>query len=262
MKKNILNSLLVLVVVLALGCRPKREIVNVPVAKTEKVVDHSKADAIKVLSEKQFTFETLSLKAKANLDIDGNANDVTMNIRIKNNQTIWAIITAGGGIIEVARALITPDSIKIINKLKGEYIKKPFNYIQGFTNKQVNFKMLQAILTGNTVNDFLTENSEFKQENGVWSVTGSNSDLDYKMIFNTLLKASETNLNDAKNAQALKIKYDTYQKINTGLFPGSIAINTMAKNKAINLSLNFVKIDYNVPVEFPFNISKKLTLKP
>lgn len=260
MKRNILNSIVILTVILFASCRPKREIVMAPVAKEAQPVDRSKADAIKLLSDNQFNFETLSLKAKANLEMDGKANDVTMNIRIKNNQTIWVIITAGGGIIEVARALITPDSIQIINKLKDQYIKKPFNYIHAFTNKQVNFQMLQSILTGNAINDFLNENSDYKLENGNWAISGKSNDLDYKMLFNTLLKVSETNLNDAKNAQALKVNYDTYQKVSTGLFPNSIAISTLAKDKIIKLSMNFVKVECNVPVEFPFTISKKLTL--
>lgn len=258
MKKNILNSLTVILAVISISaCKPKREVVVAPPAKEDAKIDQSKAEALNLIKDKQFKFNTLSLKAKANLDINGNANDVNMNIRIKNKETIWVMVTAVGGIVEVARALITPDSIKIIDKINNKYTVKPFSYIYGFTNKQINFGTLQDILTGNAINDFLNEKSTVKKESGVWTVGGSNQDLDYKIILNTLLKVAETDLNDAKNSQALKVNYDGYQKVNEALFPGSMIINTFSGPKKIVINLTFTKIDGNVPVDFPFTVPKR-----
>ncbi|RZL34899.1 MAG: DUF4292 domain-containing protein [Pedobacter sp.] len=260
MKRNILNSLLVVAVItFASACKPKKEIVVAP-KKTETKVDNSKAEALTLLNNKQLKFNTLSLKAKATLDISGDANDVTMNFRMKDKETIWVSITALGGLAEVARALITPDSIKIQNKLKSEYLKKPFSYIYNFTNKQVNFNTLQAVLTGNAMGEFLTDKSDVKQENGVWTVSGSKENLDYKLFFNTLFKVAETNLNDAKSGQALKVTYSDYQKLNEFLFPGALKINTLSGTKKINIDLEYVKIDGNVPVDFPFTVPKRYTL--
>jgi len=261
MKRNILNSAFLLgAVIFVSACKPKKEIVVVPPTKTETKTDNSKAEALTLLNSKQLKFNTLSLKAKATLDIAGDANDVTMNFKMKDKETIWVSITALGGMAEVARALITPDSIKIMNRMKSEYLKKPFSYIYNFTNKQVNFNTLQAILTGNAMGEFLTAESDVKQENGVWVVSGSKSELDYKLLFNTLFKVSETNLNDVKNGQALKVTYSDYQKLNESLFPSALQIKTLSKAKKINIDLQFVKIDGNVPVDFPFNVPKRFTV--
>jgi hypothetical protein len=261
MKRNILNSVFLLgVVIFVSACKPKKEIVVAPPTKTETKTDNSKAEALTLLNSKQLKFSTLSLKAKATLDIAGDANDVTMNFKMKDKETIWVSITALGGMAEVARALITPDSIKIMNRMKSEYLKKPFSYIYNFTNKQVNFNTLQAILTGNAMGEFLTAESDVKQENGVWVVSGSKSALDYRLLFNTLFKVSETNLNDAKNGQALKVTYTDYQKLNESLFPSALKIKTLSKAKTINIDLQFVKIDGNVPVDFPFNVPKRFTV--
>lgn len=248
---------MILVVLSASACKTKKLVVVTPPAKQEVKADQSKTEALTLLSNKQFEFNTLALKAKANLDINGEANDVTMNIRIKDKQTIWVIVTAVGGIVEVARAMITPDSIKIIDKINGKYTKKPFSYIYGFTNKQINFNTLQDVLTGNAIRDFLTEKSDIKQENGLWTVGGSNEDLDYKLIFNTLLKVAETGLNDSKNSQALKVNYSEYQKVDDSLFPGNMVINTLSGKKKIAINLMFIKIDRNVPVDFPFTVPKR-----
>jgi hypothetical protein len=261
MKRSILNSAVLLgAVIFVSACKPKKEIVVAPPTKTETKTDNSKAEALTLLNSKQLKFNTLSLKAKATLDIAGDVNDVTMNFRMKDKETIWVSITALGGAYEPARALITPDSIKIMNRAKSEYLKKPFSYIYNFTNKQVNFNTLQAILTGNAMGEFLKPESDVKQENGVWVVSGSKSELDYKLLFNTLFKVAETNLNDTKNGQALKVTYTDYQKLNESLFPSALQIKTLSKAKRINIDLQFVKIDGNVPVDFPFNVPKRFTV--
>lgn len=261
MKRSILNSTLILaIIVLATACKPKKEIVKVPTKPTEIPADNTKAQALSALTEKQLKFNTLSLKAKATLNISGDANEVTMNFKMKDKETIWVSITALGGLAEVARALITPDSIKIMNRLKSEYVKKPFSYIYTFTNKQVNFNTLQSILTGNAMGEFLTLESNVKQENGVWVVSGKKQELDYRLLFNTLLKVSETNLNDSKNGQALKVNYTDYQKLNESLFPSALQINTLSGARKINIDLQYVKIDGNVPVDFPFSVPKRFTV--
>lgn len=261
MRKNILNSLFILTSILFFSaCKPKKAIVIAPPPKPETKVDNTKAEALILLNDKQLKFSTLILKAKATLDIAGDANDVTMNFRIKDKETIWVSITALGGAYEPARALITPDSIKIINRAKSEYLKKPFSYIYNFTNKQVNFNTLQAILTGNAMGEFLTDQSEVVLQNGVWTVSGTKENLDYKLFFNTLFKVAETNLNDAKSGQALKVSYTDYQKLNEFLFPSSLKINTLSGTKKINIDLQYTKIDGNVPVDFPFSVPKRYTL--
>jgi len=261
MKRNILNSALILgTVVFATACKAKKEIVVAPPTTTEIKTDNSKAETLTLLNGKQLKFNTLSLKAKATLDIAGDINDVTMNFKIKDKETIWVSVTALGGLAEVARALITPDSIKIMNRIKSEYIKKPFSYIYNFTNKEVNFNTLQSILTGNAIDEFLTPQSDVKQENGVWVVSGNKQELDYRLLFNTLLKVGEINLNDSKNGQALKATYFNYQKLNESLFPSALQINTLSGAKKINIDLQYVKIDGNVPVDFPFNVPKRFTL--
>lgn len=259
MRKNILNSLAVfLVLVVAASCKTKKVIVAAPpVTKNEvAITPDKKQENLDLLKSKDLQFNTLSLKGKANLDVDGDVNNVSMNIRIQKDKKIWLIITAGGGLVEVARALITPDSLKLINKMQKTYTKKPFNYIQNFTNKQVNFALLQSILSGNTITEFVTDKSDLKQENGVFMLNGTANNLAYSMVFNTLFKPEEIALNDARTGQALKTIYGKYTPLNNALFPSNFKLNSMSEGKRINVDIEFDKIEANVPVEFPFNVNK------
>ncbi|HKG05918.1 MAG TPA: DUF4292 domain-containing protein [Pedobacter sp.] len=258
MSRNTLNSVLLLTVTAVfMACGTKKAIVAIPKKGVESVpADTKKVVQMKLLKDKDLPFNTLSLRAKAELDINGNSNNVTMYIRIQKNEKIWVNITAFAG-IEVARALITPDSIKVKNTMQGVYLKKPFSYAYRYTNKQVDFKLLQSVFAGNTISAFMNDAAELDQENGVWVLNGQQEDLAYRILFNTLLKVSEDNLNDVRTGQALKVEYGQYQKVNDSLFPSTLKINSIAGKQKININLEFSKIESNVPLEFPFTVPKK-----
>jgi hypothetical protein len=252
------------IVVLAIAClgacKAKKAVVA-PVVTAPAVTPatDNKAENIKLLRAKDISFNTLAIKAKANLDFAGNKNGVTMNIRMQRDKQIWVSITAVIG-IEVARAVITPDSIKVRNNLQSTYLKKPFNYAYRYTSRNVNFKMLQAIFAGNTIPDFTTGLSNVTQQNGAWTISGEEGTLAFKVLFNEILKVSENNLNDLKSGQALKVAYGGYQQVNDGLFPSSLTINSMAGTKRVNLQLDYTKVDRNIPLDFPFSVPKNYEL--
>ena len=262
MKKNILNKLFLLAIItLSFGCKTKKVIITAPpVAVQDNIELDKKPENLNLLLSKNLDFNTLALKGKAELDINGEQNDVTMNIRLQKDKKIWVIVTAAGGIVEVARAMITPDSLFLLNKLDKTYTKKPFSYIYEYTNRQINFNLLQAVLSGNAVPDFMTTKSNLIQENGVWILNGTSGDLAYQSVFNTLLKVTETTLNDAKAGQAFKVTYGKYTPLNNALFPSSLNINTLSGIKKINIEIEFSKIESNIPVDFPFNVPKNYEL--
>ncbi|MBB2145870.1 DUF4292 domain-containing protein [Pedobacter sp. LMG 31464] len=258
MKRSILNSLLLAVlVVMGIGCRPKKVIITTPpIGQTtgELKVD-KKPENLELLKSKDLPFNTLALRGKADLDINGDENNVTMIIRIQKDKKIWVSVTAIAG-IEVARAVITPDSLLLLDRLHKKFTKKPFSYIYNYTNKQINFGLLQSVFSGNTIKDFMVEKSALVQENGVWVLSGTADDLAYRSLFNTLLKVQETSLNDAKAAQAFKVTYGNYTPVNNALFPSSLKINSMSGDKKINVNIDFIKIESNTPVDFPFTVPK------
>lgn len=239
-----------------LACKTKKAIVVVPKSDSAATLNSRKSENLALLKKSDLSFNTLSLKGKAGLNINGNTNNVSMNIRMKKDEMIWISITAIAG-IEVARVLITPDSIKVRNNFQSVYLKKPFNYVHAYTNKQVSFKLLQSVFSGNTIADFMVEKSELEQLNGVWELKGQQLDLAYRVLFNSLLKVSENNLNDVKSGKALKVVYGDYQRVTDELFPSSMQISSMAGVKQVGVDLDFSKIERNVPLDFPFSVPKK-----
>ena len=261
MKKHI-SSLLFFGVLFIFGggCWPKKRIVAPPPASTPTAaLPNEKLANLERLQSKDLNYHTLSLKGKATLAVNGEENNVTMLIRIQKDKKIWVSVSAVAG-IEVARAIITPDTLQLLNRLEKTYTQKPFSYIYDFTNKQINFNLLQSVLSGNTIADFMVEKSDLLQENGEWRLTGEAENLVYRMVFNTLLKPTATTLNDAIAAQAFKVTYGNYTPINNALFPSSLKVNTMSGAKKIDLAVTFVKIETDGLVDFPFMVPKSFKL--
>ncbi|GAA4330898.1 hypothetical protein GCM10023149_36410 [Mucilaginibacter gynuensis] len=202
---------------------------------------------------KQVSFNTFSAKAKTDLNINGDSKDVTMTIRINRDKKIWVSITAILG-VEVARALITPDSIQIINKFQGLYIKKPFSYIYKFASSQINYNTLQALLVGNAIPETLNEGSSFEVVNNNTNMSGSLKDLVYKLILGPDLRVTQTSLTNQLAQQSLQVTNNVFIQANDRAVPSQIDIASVVKSKKIQVNLRYSKVEFDQQLEYPFSI--------
>ncbi|MFA4870308.1 MAG: DUF4292 domain-containing protein [Pedobacter sp.] len=256
MKGNIWNSLLlaVLLSTTLLACKTRKLAGTVKPPATVTELSSKKAENINLLKSKDFTFNTLAIKTKAKIDIDGSKNNATMNIRMEKGKRIWVSITALAG-IEIARALITPDSVKVRNNFQSVYLKKPFSYLHRYANKQLSFDWLESILSGNTIADFVNEKATINVNDGLWMLDGEKETIAFKVFFDALLKVRENNINDIKAGQALKVVYTgTYHDINGALLPQGATISSRVGGKNVNIELEYSSIERNVNLEFPFTV--------
>lgn len=208
------------------------------------------------IKAQQVVFDTFSGRASTKLDINGSSNDVTLNIRIKKDKQIWVSITALLG-IEVARALITPDSIKVINKLQGLYLKKPFSFIYQYASRQVNYKTIESLLVGNVMPELLTENARVKTDMGNVNLSGNLDELLFNVILNTNMRVTQFNLNNEGAAQAMLVNNGNFIQANNRMVPSQIDILSTIGNKKIQANLRYTKVDFDQPLEFPFNIPER-----
>jgi hypothetical protein len=259
MRRNTLNSFLLLICLsTAFGCKAKREIIRSAAA--VKADKSSKAGKLLAITNSSLDYSSLSIKARADLNIDGNENDVSMNIRIRKGEAIWVFVTAFAG-LEVARALITPDSVKILNKLENTYTRKPFSYIYNFANDQINFETLESIFAGNPQKEFVTGESEMSIQGNQVILAGMLESLAYSVRFNEMNKVVETRLRDEGAAQDLSVSYGDFIK-NGGIFiPHTVNINSQVDGKNVVINLKYSRVDLNQAVDMPFSVPKKFTVK-
>ena len=242
-----------------MGCKARKQMVAAPVVTVPAVADdNSPANTLAAIKAKQLNFNTFSGKASTSLNIDNNSNNVTMNIRIDHGKQIWVSITALLG-IEVARAAITPDSIKIINKLQGVYIKKPFSYIHTYAGKQVNFTTVESLLTGSAAPSLLTTDADIQRNSGNIAVSGKLEQLIYTLLFNPELKLSQLNLGNAGQGQSLQVNNSNFIQADNRILPSQIDIASNIKEKKITINLRYTKVELDRQLEYPFNIPETYT---
>jgi len=263
MRKNILSKAIVALLALFIfvACKPKQLIVQTP-PETAVIEEPTlkPEEKLELVRNGELKFNTLSMKAKAGLSISGNSNDVSMNIRIKNNEAIWVSITALAG-IEVARALITPDSVKIINRLENVYIVKPFSYIHEFSNETLSFETLQSVLLGNPLaqlSDTETKVDMTKSPVELRTVLGS---MLYLAEVNDENKIARTVLDDNSRKQQLDVSYSGFQALGNQRVPNRVSLNSVANNKEIKLDLEFTRVEIDVDASMPFKAPDKFTIK-
>ncbi|GAA4456448.1 hypothetical protein GCM10023189_25740 [Nibrella saemangeumensis] len=98
------------------------------------------------VAEIDFTYLTakskVSFKSK-----EQDINNANVNLRVKKDSVIWFSVTGLG--IEVARGLVTRDTITIQDKVHREYVKYDFPTLSKRFNFNLDFDLLQALIVGN-----------------------------------------------------------------------------------------------------------------
>lgn len=273
MNKGMKNILLIFTIaVFALySCKGTRKI-QVAVAPKDTTtiihppaVDNSKEDSIafiedsyKQLLHNRIDFKTFSAKMDVDYrDASGKKSSVTAHLRMVKDSVIWIMISGPFG-IEGLRALITSDTIRVLDKQNKTYTVRSVAYLQEMTDLPLDLGSLQDLLIGNPV--FLDNNivSYKKTDNAI-------SLLDMGKFFKNLLTISNdkkiilnSKLNDvdALRNRTCFLTYADYVDNDGFSFSKERAISVTEKNK-IDIKLQFKQYSFNETLSFPFSVSSK-----
>ncbi|PRD47970.1 DUF4292 domain-containing protein [Sphingobacterium haloxyli] len=251
-----------IIITLAIGaliftsCKTKRKIA-MPSPDTPTEISAASAASIKTFEMNNLDFHTFSGRAKAKIEMGKNAHDVTLNVRIERNKAIWLSVTAILG-VEVARILITPDSVKILNKFQGEYIAKPFSYIYNYTNRGVTFATLQDLLMANVSSNLLrTENVQVASATDEFIVVGIKEQLSYQYRINKENRPFNFVLQEVGGTHNLEAFYGDYAKTVGYNFPRNVALNIVGEEVSLKVQLGYNRVAFNENIEMPFSVSSR-----
>jgi len=218
--------------------------------------------AASVLSKvNSIDFKTFSGKVDVDFD-DGKGNGRSVNAKLvmKKDEAIW--LSAGLLGFEGVRALITKDSVKILNKLQKEYIATSLAYLQDKIGLPVDFTTLQDLLIGNAI--FVNkENASFTKEGTNYIVTSQ--DANFKNLLTVLMPGylpSASNLSDvdpSKNRSA-QLAYNNYTNVAGRNFSTRREIGVNYKTN-VTIKLDFRSYEFDGQVSTPFSVPSGYTKK-
>ncbi len=262
-----------LIVLIGASCRSAKKIQKV-ISNSKKDTAHSvvitenpKEDSIRFINDifnrvgkNRIDFRTFSAKIKVNYEGgDGKDNDFTAFLRIQKDSIIWVRVEASALLgIEALRILITPDSLKILNKLSKEIIFRSVSYLQETARMPLDFKTLQDLLIGNPV--YLDSNIVFyrKEAMAISILSLGNLFKNYLTLNNSdfTLKHSKLDDVDVMRARTCDLTYGDY----TGNFSTYRKISIAEKSK-LDIEFVFKQFNFNEALSFPFTVPKNYKRK-
>lgn len=249
--------------VAAIACTTPRSIIKAPL----------KSQGESYLLEKMSAAETkfTSLNTRINITlVDEKKSKTNLNgqLRILKDSIIWISLSPALG-IEAARLVLTQDSIKFINRLDKTYFVSDFNFVNQIFGTTVDFDMVQAIITGNDMENYDKENFRGSIDQLEYKLSATNrlkrkkilkqTDTPNVLVQNIWLdpstfKITRINLKEFNNENIkLQATYSDFETINNQLIPQSIQFE-LHGGKKLNLFFNYSKIEIDNRLSFPFKV--------
>jgi hypothetical protein len=190
---------------------------------------------------------------------DGKDNEVNAIVHIQKDQRIFVQIfgSIGPVTVEVFRVLITPDSVKILDKLKKIARLRSVNYLQDQIRLPLDFKNVQDILIGNCVFFDTAKVLYYRTETkgvSLYSIGAVFSDF---LTLNTDYTLQHSKLDDVDpmRARTCDMTYGDYDLSGSVPFSTYRKISVTEKAK-VDIEINIKSYKFNETLSDNFSIPK------
>ena len=209
----------------------------------------------------EVAFDYLSARTKVKYD-DG-IKDIsgTANVRMAFDSVIWVSITPGLG-VEVARLLITEDSVHFMDRINKKYMKLDYAQMSKAYQFDVDFEMIQSLILGNLLYPYSRQNLK-KTEEGYAYQQKIKEILISNFIGLESRKLERFDARDLRNDNSISVNYSNFKQVGEELIPFDIQANFEYKTGTIpktSIEIGYTKAEFEEePLNFPFSIPDKYT---
>lgn len=218
-------------------------------------------DNLLPLWQYEIPFTTFNGKAKMHYASSTDKQEFVAHIRISKDKVIWINVTAAMGAVNVARVLVTPDSIYFVNYLQREAQKIQLSDAAKLLPVPADFKVMQNLIIGNILNR--TGNiSDATDFGGTWTLQVEDTLMTQELGFNksdSTIRSLQMKTKD--NVLHGMIKFGSYELTNGRKFSTGRAVSISNAGEPHDIDMNFNKAEFDQPVDFPFSIPKNFKLK-
>ncbi|ARK10852.1 DUF4292 domain-containing protein [Fibrella sp. ES10-3-2-2] len=162
------------------------------------------------------------LTAKSKLSFKSKTQDISnanLNLRVRKDSAIWISISKVG--IEAVRALITRDSVAIMDKLERRYAIYDFPTLSRQFNFEMNFDLLQALIVGNLPLPKRPAQKIKKERDYLLLRQSAGKVLVENYIGENDRKLKRLMVTEQPTKNALRLDYEDFNTLNNFLFPYS-----------------------------------------
>lgn len=207
-------------------------------------------------------FEFLSIKGKAQVTLKGNKQGANLSVRVRRDSIIW--VSGGLAGFEGVRAVLTRDSVRVINRLEKTYFSGGYDYLTKLLNVPVSFEQMQTLLLG----DYLPAPTGTKPT--VATEEAARQRVSYNLssvLVEHLLQAGNTGrvqqlrLSDEAAKRNLTVDYTDFQPLEAQPplpFARSLFVQAQQPSAgAVTAAINYNKVEVSrTRLSFPFEVPK------
>lgn len=250
------QSRLILLIVVATmaACGPVKEVVT----PEPEVIDHNASRAMSSMAEKEAMFDFFSTRFSGNANIDNSNYSVSGNIRIKKDSAIYISVAPILG-IELARLLVTPDSLHFVNRMEATYFEGDVDYLNTLLNTRMDYNMLQALLVGNNFSRSPEENYELSMEQEQLLLKRRGSVQQNILLDPVSYRIKENHVLDQQANISIRATYNRHQELDGQELPQELVLTLTEGNTLSELSVRYNRSSINQPQSISFSVPDSYT---
>ena len=209
-------------------------------------------------------FDYLNTKTRIQYKDEERNVSTSANIRIKKDSIIWMSLSPLLG-IEVARAMITQDSLILMNRLNREYTVYNFDNLSDKFQFDINYHLIQSLILGNMPMEYQEPNEIvsskqyyiIKQENGPYSIDN--------YIDRNQMKLEKVEVSEEPKKNKMVLEFEDHQAVAAFTIPFHSLISldyehgTEVKSTEINITHG--RAELASALKFPFEIPSRYVRK-
>ncbi len=234
-----------------------------------------KGSLIGNMTEKEYVNEVIThasgwdaLTAKMSLTVNTGSKSPTRlggSLRMKRGEVIQLSVTYLLG-IEVGRAEITPDGLRVIDRVNKRYVDVPFSELKALTNADLDFHTLQALFLNEIFlpgKEALTarDASAFRvlpEEQSAWLEVKRAKTFNYRFLTDTSdAQLKETRIGLTGTPYGLSWQYAKFRPLEQRSFPCYMNVTFEGGKKPVSATFELSRLSTDSDWDTQTSLSKK-----
>ncbi len=199
-------------------------------------------------------FKTLYIKADVDYQDAKQSQSLSAEIKILKDQKILVSLRFLG--ITMAKALITPESVKYYEKLNGKYFEGNYAALTAILGTDLDFQKVQNLLIGQALDDLNKGKYKSSLVENLYQLDGkSNNETETIFSFEAskfLLKKQQ--INQVAKARTLEINYPDNKEYPEAILPAKLLIEANQTKGKTNVEIAYNSISFNEELSFPYSV--------
>lgn len=230
MKQGLIYLSLLLIL---FSCKTKKmvqqEAQKSPEIKEAAVPNTQKTVLQAILSSKK-DVPAFSYQAEADYFDGKQTLTLSMDISFKKNQYIYMSAKALG-FVNVARVMIQPDSIRILDLINRRYISASYTFMRNFTQVKLGFNELQNLIMANAFFDPNTNKSTLDSVGLNWITALDLGTGVQKAYYQSNFETQSVLLIEQAKNQQMQVDYANFKMVDGVSYPHQVVINISGEKK-------------------------------